>query len=417
MGRLTCALVAVLALAACGANADPPPRPPGADIPRLPDSTIVAGQVPPNSTLEVLLSEQGLLPAVVQEVIEATRTVFDPRRLRSAQPYTLEQALDGALRLFEYEIDADSFLRVVPGVDEAVGLVAEVVPIPKALEYGEVSGTIDVNAPSLFQAMTATGERPELALAMAQVFAGEIDFNTGMRIGDSFVVAFERFVREGRPDTYGALTAAEFRNDGRVVRAIRFTPEDGEPGYFDENGRSLRRFFLASPLKFDPRITSGFSTRRMHPVLNTPRAHNGVDYRAPTGAEVVAISAGRVVGATYDNANGRMVRLRHAQGFESYYLHLSAFGPGIRAGVQVEQGRLIGRVGSTGLATGPHLHYGLKKNGSWVNPLTAHRNMPPGDPVPAADLEAFGLVRDEALAFFARQQPDGAAPPGSVAAQ
>jgi murein DD-endopeptidase MepM/ murein hydrolase activator NlpD len=373
--------------------------------------------VPPNSTLEVLLSEQGLLPAVVQEVIEATRTVFDPRRLRSAQPYTLEQALDGALRLFEYEIDADSFLRVVPGVDEAVGLVAEVVPIPKALEYGEVSGTIDENAPSLFQAMTATGERPELALAMAQVFAGEIDFNTGMRIGDSFVVAFERFVREGRPDTYGALTAAEFRNDGRVVRAIRFTPEDGEPGYFDENGRSLRRFFLASPLKFDPRITSGFSTRRMHPVLNTPRAHNGVDYRAPTGAEVVAISAGRVVGATYDNANGRMVRLRHAQGFESYYLHLSAFGPGIRAGVQVEQGRLIGRVGSTGLATGPHLHYGLKKNGSWVNPLTAHRNMPPGDPVPAADLEAFGLVRDEALAFFARQQPDGAAPPGSVAAQ
>jgi len=417
MGRFFCTLAAAVALAACGGSADPPPRPPGADISLPPDSTVVEGEVPPNSTLEVLLTDQGLQPPLVHEVIEATRAVFDPRRLRSSQPYTLEQALDGQLRLFEYEIDADSFLRVVPGGPDVEGLVAEVVPIPKTLEYGEVSGSIDENAPSLFQAMVATGERPELALVMAQVFAGEIDFNTGMRIGDGFVVAFERFVREGRPDSYGAVTAAEFRNDGRVVRAIRFTPEGGEPGYFDENGRSLRRFFLASPLKFDPRITSGFSRRRMHPVLNTPRAHNGVDYRAPTGAEVVAISAGRVVGATYDNTNGRMVRIRHAQGYESYYLHMSAFGPGIKSGVQVGQGQLIGRVGSTGLATGPHLHYGLKKNGSWVNPLTEHRNMPPGDPVPASDMDAFGLVRDEAMAFFSRQQPEGATPPGGVAAQ
>jgi len=417
MGRFICALAAVTALAACGGSADPPPRPAGADLVLSPDFTVFAGEVPADSTLEVLLSDQGLDTALVHEVIAAARTVFDPRRLRSAQPFTLEQALDGTLRLFEYEIDADSFLRVTPAGPDAGGLVAELVPIPKTLEYGEASGSIDEETPSLFQAMTATGERPELALTMAQVFAGEIDFNTGMRIGDGFIVAFERFVREGRPDSYGALTAAEFRNDGRVVRAIRFTPEGGEPGYFDENGRSLRRFFLASPLKFDPRITSGFSRSRMHPVLNTPRAHNGVDYRAPTGAEVVAIATGRVVGATFDNANGRMVRIRHPQGFESYYLHLSAFGSGIKAGVQVEQGRMIGRVGSTGLATGPHLHYGLKQNGSWVNPLTAHRNMPPGDPVPEGDMEAFGLVRDEAMAFFARQQPDGDAPPGTVAAQ
>jgi murein DD-endopeptidase MepM/ murein hydrolase activator NlpD len=235
---------------------------------------------------------------------------------------------------------------------------------------------------------------------MAQIFSGEIDFNSELRRGDRYVVAFERFVRDDRPATYGAVTAAEFQNDGRVVRAIAFTPEGGMPGYYDELGRSLRRFFLKSPLKFEPRITSQFSTRRMHPVLKTPRAHRGVDYSAPTGAEVVSVASGRVLSATYDNTNGRMVRVRHASGYVSAYLHLSAFGSGIRAGVQVAQGQTVGRVGSTGLATGPHLHYGLQKNGVYVNPVLEHRNMPPGDPVPEGDMEAFARVRDEALAVF-----------------
>jgi murein DD-endopeptidase MepM/ murein hydrolase activator NlpD len=136
----------------------------------------------------------------------------------------------------------------------------------------------------------------------------------------------------------------------------------------------------------------------MHPVLRTARAHRGVDYGAPTGAPVVAVAGGTVVSATFDNANGRMVRLRHSSGYESYYLHLSAFGAGIRRGARVDQGQTIGRVGSTGLATGPHLHYGLQKNGAWVDPLREHRNMPPGDPVPASAMQAFEAARDEALA-------------------
>jgi murein DD-endopeptidase MepM/ murein hydrolase activator NlpD len=169
------------------------------------------------------------------------------------------------------------------------------------------------------------------------------------------------------------------------------------PGYFDEQGRSLRRFFLRSPLKFEPRITSRYSLRRLHPVLHTSRAHRGVDYGAPTGAPVVAVANGSVISATYDEANGRMVRLRHASGYDSYYLHLSAFGPGIRRGERVSQGQTIGLVGSTGLATGPHLHYGLQKNGAWVDPLREHRNMPPGEPVPAGAMETFLAARDAAL--------------------
>ena len=136
----------------------------------------------------------------------------------------------------------------------------------------------------------------------------------------------------------------------------------------------MRRFFLASPLKFQPVITSGFSRSRLHPMLREYRAHLGVDYRAPAGAPVVAVSDGVVVSAGSSGGSGRMVHLRHANGFESEYLHLSAIT--VHAGARVQQGELIGRVGSTGLATGPHLDYRLKKNGAFINPLTAHRAMP-----------------------------------------
>jgi murein DD-endopeptidase MepM/ murein hydrolase activator NlpD len=404
-GRLIPLLVAAW-LAAC-TGAPPAPDPAAADVPLVPDTTRTEGTVPRNTTLDAMLRGEGLGAEVVQALIEATSPVFDPRRLRSEQPFALVRTVAGALRYFEYEIDADTFLRVMRRSPTSDTLQAELVPIPKTLEIATVSGTIGGNTPSLFQAMAATGEGPDLAIAMAEIFAGEIDFNTELQPDDRFILTFERFEREGRPSTYGAVTAAEFHNEGRVLRAIRFTPPGGKPDYFDENGRSLQRFFLRSPLKFEPRITSGFSASRMHPVLHTARAHRGVDYAAPTGAPVVAIAAGTVLGATTDNTNGRMVRIRHASGYESNYLHLSAFAPGMRAGAHVAQGQLIGRVGATGLATGPHLHYALKKNGAFVNPLREHRNLPPGDPVPPAALAAFGEVRDLALQPFSPQRkPD-----------
>lgn len=381
------------------------------------ETMVVRGLVPRNSTLDTMLREHGVAPGWVQSVIASARETFDPRRLRSLQPFSLERTIDGALSLFEYEIDRDWFLRIRPKEDaecdprggvEGVPpdcLRAEVLPIPKTLQHVSTAGRIDAETPSLFQAIEGAGERPELAIALAEVFAGDIDFNTELQPGDSFRVTFERFVREGRPDGYGEITAAEFENNGRVLRAIRFTPPGGKAAYYDEEGRSLRRFFLRSPLKFEPRITSHFSARRMHPVLHTARAHRGVDYAAPHGSDVVAIASGTVVSATYDRTNGRMVRLRHASGYESYYLHLSAFGAGIRAGAHVSQGQVIGRVGATGLATGPHLHYGLKKNGVFVNPLAEHRKLPPGEPIPDSAMQAFADVRDRVLAELERAAP------------
>jgi murein DD-endopeptidase MepM/ murein hydrolase activator NlpD len=346
----------------------------------------------------MLLRAQGVAADATARVVAAAAEVFDPRRLRASQPFMLARTLEGALRRFEYEIDADRLLRIIPAGIGMEALHAEVLPIPKTLEQATIAAVIEEDTPSLYQAMDAAGERPELSIALAAVFSGEIDFNTELQPADRFAVAFERFSREAGPFTYGEITAAEFASGGRVVRAIRFAPPGAQTDYYDENGRSLRRFFLRSPLKFEPRITSRFSRSRMHPVLDVNRAHRGVDYGAPQGSPVVAVASGTVLSATYDRANGRMVRLRHSGGYESYYLHLSAFASGVRTGARVSQSDVIGYVGATGLATGPHLHYGLRKNGVFVNPLVEHRNMPPGVPVPVAAMEAFRAVRDRGLA-------------------
>ena len=194
-----------------------------------------------------------------------------------------------------------------------------------------------------------------------------------------------------------SLTAARFENDGRVFQAFPLIVTPGsKPDYYDEHGRSLRRFFLRSPLIRAASDIGFLVPRRMHPVLHTARAHRVVDTSA-IGVPVVSIAAGRVVSATFDKANGRMVRSRII-GIRLYYLHLSAFAPGMRAGASVSQGETVGRVGATGLATVLHLHYGLKKNGVFVNPLREHRNLPPGDPVPASAMAAFAVERDRALA-------------------
>jgi len=396
-------VAACLAASACGSSAAAPEYPArvGRDIVLTSQTIVVRNVVPSRATLDALLRTQGIAPETVARMLTSIRTVFDPRQLRATHPFVLERSTAGSLRSFEYEIDDDSVLRVESHADEPVELDATIQPIPKTTELATIAAAIDERSSSLFAAIDATGESDDLAVALAQIFAGEIDFNSEIQRNDRFLLTFERFHRPDRPDTHGAVTAAEITNQGRVLRAVRFTPPGGNPAYYDEQGRSLRRFFLKSPLEFEPRVTSGFSMSRMHPVLHVSRAHRGVDYGAPTGAPVVSVAPGTVVAASFDSTNGRMVRVRHASGYESYYLHLSAFGKGIRVGVHVDQGQRVGFVGSSGLATGPHLHYGLTRNGTFVNPITEHRNMPPGEPVPASAMAAFNEVRDRALASLA----------------
>jgi murein DD-endopeptidase MepM/ murein hydrolase activator NlpD len=244
--------------------------------------------------------------------------------------------------------------------------------------------------------MEAVGETPELSIALAEIFGGEIDFHADLQPGDVFSVAVEKVYREGTFVSYGPIEAAEFQNDGRRLRAVRFTVPGGKPNYYDEQGRSVRRFFLRSPLQFTPIVTSGFSRSRFHPVLRIYRPHLGVDYAAPAGSPVVAVAEGVVVSAAWSGEGGNQIVIRHPSGYQTYYMHLSSVG--VRAGQRVGQGQVIGRVGMTGLATGPHLDYRIRRDGAFVNPLQEHKRLPPGEPIPPQYLAEFKVVRDAALA-------------------
>ena len=317
-------------------------------------------------------------------LVSSIASAIDVRRLRAGQPYTIDRLLDGRVRRFEYEIDGDQRLTGRARVARRRAAIHRHRRAhPETDRRSSPSKARSIARPIRWRPrIDKAGERIELALGMADVFSGEIDFNSDLQPGDRFRVLVERQTREGKLSGYGAILAAEFVNDGRTLKAIRFTPEGGSPAYYDEQGRSLKRFFLKSPLKFEPRITSRFSSSRKHPILGYARAHNGVDYHAPTGAPVGSVAPGVVTMAGWTDGGGRTVKVRHPNGYETEYLHLSAIA--VRAGARIGQGELVGRVGKTGLATGVHLHYGLKKNGRYVNPVIEHRNMPPGEPVPAA---------------------------------
>jgi murein DD-endopeptidase MepM/ murein hydrolase activator NlpD len=388
-----------LAGACSGARPPEPRRSSAADIVLTPETEVIRGQVPRNATLDSLLRDAGTREDLIPGIVSLARGVFDPRRLRTDQSYELVRTLDGSVRSFEYEIDADRFLRIAAPQDRPpTELAAEVVPYRKERAIVSLRGAISRDRPSLFEAMDAAGEKPDLSIALAEIFGGDIDFNSDLQPGDSFSVAFEKVFREQGFAGYGAVAAAEFVNEGRALRAIRFTPPGVKPGYYDENGRSLRRFFLKSPLKFEPRVSSRFSSGRLHPILRVVRPHLGVDYLAPIGAPVVSVAGGVVTSAGFNGGAGRTVQIRHPNGYETYYLHLSGIAAGIRPGVRVEQGELIGRVGTSGLSTGPHLDYRIRKNGAFVNPLTEHRKFPPGEPLPPSCLAQFNAERDRAVA-------------------
>ena len=389
---------ALLAAAMAAGCARPEPAPPAISHPDIvleADSEIIPARVPVNATLGGMLRPYGLHDADITGVVDAVTRVFDVRKLHQGQPWRVERTHAGCVRLLEYEVDPEHYVSVTPVDGSAHAFEATVLAYDVTRERAIVEVSIDAATPSLFGAMDAAGERPDLPIALAEIFGGEIDFNSELQPGDRFRLLVEKVNREGRLVRYGPVLAAEILNDGRSLTAVRFAAPGQPAGYFDAAGRSLKRFFLRSPLKFEPQITSRFSAARLHPVLHTVRAHLGVDYRAPVGAPVVAVAGGTVVQAGFAGGGGRTVGLRHAGGYETYYLHLSSIA--VRPGAHVSQGQVIGRVGQSGLATGPHLDYRIKKNGAWVNPVLEHRRVPPGDPVPADQMAAYAEARSSLL--------------------
>ena len=248
---------------------------------------------------------------------------------------------------------------------------------------------------SLFEAVDALGESPQLVLGLVEIFSSDFDFTADTRSGDRFRLLVEKRYASEQFVDHGQLLVAQYLSDGRILTGVGFEPAGGRLAYYDLEGRSLKKTFLKSPLEFT-RITSGFTYRRPHPILGGVRPHLAVDYGAPVGTPVRAVADGTVLRAGWNGGNGIPVHLRHHAGYETFYNHLSRLGPGVRRGVRVDQRQVIGYVGSTGLSTGPHLDYRVSKNGRFVNPLS--EKFLPGQPLEGAEhgrflKEARALVR------------------------
>ncbi len=240
---------------------------------------------------------------------------------------------------------------------------------------------------SLFEAVEEIGEPPQLVLDLVEIFSSDFDFTADTRAGDRFRLLVEkRYAGDQFVDT-GRILVAQYLSDGRLLTGVSYErPRRGAFGYYDPSGRSLRKSFLKSPLEFT-RITSGFTYARPHPILGGVRPHLAVDYAAPIGTPVRAVAHGVVARAGWDGGNGISVQLRHTQGYETMYNHLSRLATGVRAGTRITQRQVIGYVGSTGLSTGPHLDYRVARQGRFVNPLK--EKFIPGDQIPADERGAF----------------------------
>ena len=239
---------------------------------------------------------------------------------------------------------------------------------------------------SLFLAGKEAGLSDRLIMDLAGIFGWDIDFALDIRAGDRFTVIYEEHYLRGEKVRNGAIVAAEFRNQGRTFQAFRYTTAEGETGYYAPDGRSMRKQFIRTPVSI-ARITSRFNLRRKHPVLNRIRAHKGVDYAAPTGTPIKATGNGKVLFRGRKGGYGKTVILKHGTRYSTLYAHMSRFAKGIRAGARVKQGQIIGYIGKTGLATGPHLHYEFRVNGVHRNPLKVR--LPKALPLPEAQRAAF----------------------------
>ncbi|MGK2943597.1 MAG: peptidoglycan DD-metalloendopeptidase family protein [Desulfuromonadales bacterium] len=354
---------------------------------------IIKGTVASGDTATALLSDF-FSAAEIHELGQLCKPVFPLSRLSAGQSYRLCLS-DDAFERFEYDIDQDEQLIIVR---EAESFSVEKIPIAYTTETARVRGTIES---SLFEAVTSTGESDVLAMNLADIFAWDIDFILDIRQGDSFQALVEKRYREGQPAGYGRILAAEFTNRGTTFQAFLYQDGDRRADYYDSEGQSLRKAFLKAPLSFS-RISSGFTTRRFHPITKTWKAHPAIDYAAPTGTPIKSVGDGVIIKKGYTSGNGNYIKIRHNSSYETMYLHMKGFAKNISQGKRVAQGQTIGYVGSTGLATGPHLCFRMFKNGSPVNP--ARVKAAAAQPIDKANRADF-KIRTEALITQLTDQP------------
>ncbi|MBN1884548.1 MAG: peptidoglycan DD-metalloendopeptidase family protein [Candidatus Krumholzibacteriota bacterium] len=393
---LAAALAAIaigLAIDRPGILTEPAVAPAGDPVPASVDAAIpgkacpvptLAGRVDRNGSFFDIVSACGIEPAEIYAAARSAKQVYDFRRIYPGQRYEV-YADSARIDSVFFSISEEEYVSLVRTGD---GYEAERRSYPFDVVTRTCSGLI---TQSLFASFQEQGLPIELGLQLVDILAWDIDFFSDIRKNDYFRVIYEEKTRSDGLQRIGRILAVEFNTQGTSHYAFLFENEDGLADYFDDTGRSLRKQLLRAPLSYT-RISSNFSSRRLHPVLHHYRPHYGIDYAAPEGTPVMTTGDGTVLAASRTRANGNYVKIRHNNGYITYYLHLSRFGSGIRGGVKVRQGQVIGYVGHTGYATGPHLDYRVKIGNRFVNPRRL--KLPPAKPVSEEKMPAFAELRD-----------------------
>ncbi len=368
-------------------------------LPPEPPAPVIHKQkatVPAGSSVTVLLG--GYFSA--QEILDLdkrSKAIFPFTKICAGQPYAIITS-DGQFSSFIYEINDTEQLVISRHSDQ---ITLEKQPIVYEVETELVSGVI---VSSLFDAVVGIGEDTSLAIMIADIFQWDVDFILDIRSGDTFRVLVEKRFREGQPAGYGHILAAEFINQGQVYRAARFQDGDRSVSYYDENGDNVRKAFLKAPVSFS-RISSGFTMRRFHPISKTWKAHPAIDYVAPVGTPIKTVGDGTISRIGFTQYNGNFVEIRHSNGYRSIYLHMKGFARGMKLNKRVSQGQVIGYLGGTGMATGPHLCFRMKKDGEPVNPTRLRA--PAAKSINPEHLESF---KQTVLPLFALLEQHAAAP-------
>jgi len=365
--------------------------------PFLPDKDIgiMSGRVEKGDTFYSILAEQGFSSSVIAECIETLKSVFNCYKISPGDEYIIKSDAKGNIYQLILKVNRVNIYSLKKEGEKLLPAKETVLLHKKVVR---LSGIIE---DSFFGAINKLGENDQLAIDFAEIFAWDIDFRHDLQRGDQFTIIVEKYYAGEEFIGYGKIKAAEYNNQEKIYRAIYFKDPEGREGYFTPEGISVKKSFLRAPLKFN-RISSGYSFSRFHPILRENRPHLGIDFAAPSGTPVFAVADGIVVEKGWKNGNGNMIRIRHPLGYETMYNHLSRFGKNIRTGSRVKQMEVIGFVGTTGLSTGPHLDYRMKKNGKFVNPLL--EKFPPGFPVAKEYQNLFNQVAQHMLAQLEGQE-------------
>ena len=356
------------------------PALPPATVPGpVPDLPVIQETIGRGDTLDAVFRRNGIKARDLVVMMGVKDAKEHLRMLRPGDTLEL-QARDGDLQQLTRRIDETRSLRVERDGDR---FAATWVEHPIEVRTARAGATIRT---SLFEAGKAAGISDRLIMSVAGVFAWDIDFALDIRQGDRFVVVYEEIWQDGAMLRDGDILAAEFVNDGEVFRAVRFEPPDGRADYYTPEGRSVRKAFLRAPVDFR-RVSSNFNPNRLHPVLKVRRPHRGVDYAAKTGTPIKAAGDGKVSFRGRKGGYGNVVIIEHGGNITTLYAHMSRFAKGVRSGTRVRQGQVIGYVGRTGYATGPHLHYEYRVNGVHRNPRTV--KLPDAKPVDSRYKEQF----------------------------